>query len=174
MRHLSELVRELLKGTSSSIVLTKYAELVQRLRNSRRTSLFQRHLRFGQLHHGATQLLAHSLAPGALAEVLVGQTPALPAVLNELKTSVLRDASKRAKWSAKEVDITDKFELKGIEAKDLQAGKVGTKSSIAKIPISQRVLRLESPDAQWPSKFLVGFALNDHADCKNAILPSKA
>jgi hypothetical protein len=109
MRQLAELVRELLRGTSSSTVLSKYAESVQKLRNSRRTSIFQRHLRFGQLHHGATQLLAHSLAPGALAEVLVGQNPALPNILNELKASVLRDASKRAKWAAKEVDITEKF-----------------------------------------------------------------
>lgn len=174
MRQLGELVRELLRGTSSSRVLAKYAESVQRLRSSRRASPFQRHLRFGQLHHGATQLLAHSLAPGALAEVLVGPAPALPALLNELKASVLRDASRRGKWAAKEVEITEKFELKSPEAKDLQAGKAGTKSTIARIPISQRVLRLESSEAQWPSKFLIGFALNDHADCKNAILPVKA
>lgn len=111
MRQLAELVRGLLRGTSSSRVLTKYAELVQRLRSSRRSSLFQRHLRFGQLHHGATLLLANSLAPGALADVLVGQpTPALTTVLNELKGSVLRDGVKRHKWSgAKEVDITEKF-----------------------------------------------------------------
>jgi hypothetical protein len=111
IRQLADLVRGLLRGTSSSRVLSKYAELVKRLRNSRRISLFQRHLRFGQLHHGATLLLANSLAPGALAEVLVGQpTPALSTVLNELKASVMRDGTKRQKWGgAKEVDITDKF-----------------------------------------------------------------
>lgn len=109
MRHLGDLVRGLLRGTTSSRVLAKYAELVQRLRGSRRTSLFQRHLRFSQMHHGATLLLAHSLAPGALAEVLVGQpSPALPTVLNELKASMLREG-RRAKWAAKEVDITEKF-----------------------------------------------------------------
>lgn len=67
IRKLAEQVSELLRNTSSSRVLAKYAELVQRLKASRKTSLFQKHLRFGQLHHGATQLLAHSLAPGALA-----------------------------------------------------------------------------------------------------------
>jgi hypothetical protein len=85
---------------------------VQKLKGSRKTSLFQKHLRFGQLHHGATQLLAHSLAPGALAEVLVGQSPALPTVLNELKASVMRGGSRKPNWVSKEVDITDKFELK--------------------------------------------------------------
>lgn len=82
LRQLAEHVRGLLKSTSSSRVLNKYAELVKHLRNSRRTTLFQRHLRFGQMHHGATQLLTHSLAPGALAEVLVGPSPTLTTVLN--------------------------------------------------------------------------------------------
>ncbi len=72
MRRLAEQVRELLRTTPSSRVLAKYAELVEKLKGSRKASLFQKHLRFGQLHHGATQLLVHSLAPGALAEVLVG------------------------------------------------------------------------------------------------------
>lgn len=67
IRKLAEQVGELLRNTSSSRVLAKYAELVQKLKGSRKTSLFQKHLRFGQLHHGATQLLAHSLAPGGLA-----------------------------------------------------------------------------------------------------------
>lgn len=62
-------------------------------------------------------------------------------MLNELKASMLRDG-KRAKWIAKEVDISEKFELKNAEAKDLQNGKNGSKASIARIPISQRTLRL--------------------------------
>lgn len=67
IRQLGEFVRGLLKASTSSRVLAKYAEMVQKLRGSRRISLPQRHLKFSQLHHGATLLLSHSLAPGALA-----------------------------------------------------------------------------------------------------------
>jgi hypothetical protein len=46
-------------------------------------SLTRRHLAFNQLHFGATQLLAHTLTFGSLAEVLVGETnPLLGTVIN--------------------------------------------------------------------------------------------
>lgn len=72
MRQLIELVCALLKNTSSSRILAKYAGLVRRLRTSRKINIFQKHLTFNQLHHGATQLLTHTLSPGSLADVLVG------------------------------------------------------------------------------------------------------
>jgi hypothetical protein len=91
MRQLIELVRSILKSTSSSKVLTKYAALVQKLKISRKISQFRKHLLFNQLHHGATQLLCSTLVPGALAEVLVGPVePVLSTVINELKSSVIK------------------------------------------------------------------------------------
>ena len=42
-----------------------------------------------------------------------------------------------------------------------------------KVPISQRTIRFESATSEWPSKFIVGFCLNDNAENKNAILPAK-
>ena len=98
MRQLVELVKNILKSTSPSKVLVKYSHLVQQLQNSRKTSLFRKHLLFNQLHHGATQLLAHTLTPGCLADVLVGPTnPVLSTVINELKSNILKEGSKKNK-----------------------------------------------------------------------------
>ena len=143
MKQLIELIRNLLKITSSSKVLTKYSVLVQKLRTSRRITLSKKHILFNQYHHGATQLLGYTLTPGTLAEVLVGSdSPALSTIINELKASILK-GSKKAKWlNFKEVDITEKFELKGIDSKCIQSGKIGNKSPAAKIPISQRAIKL--------------------------------
>ena len=41
------------------------------------------------------------------------------------------------------------------------------------MPISQKTIRFESATSEWPSKFIVGFCLNDNAENKNAILPAK-
>jgi hypothetical protein len=72
---------------------------VEKLRNSRRINLFKKHLLFNQFHHGATQLLSHTLAPGSLAEVLVGPVnPALTTVINELKSSLMKESHKKLKW----------------------------------------------------------------------------
>lgn len=69
--------------------------------------------------------------------------------------------------------MTDKFELKDIESKDLQAGKGGNKNSIAKIPLSQRKVMLESESSNWLNSIVIGFCLNDSADNKTALLPSR-
>lgn len=42
-----------------------------------------------------------------------------------------------------------------------------------KIPITQKKLRLVSDKDHFPTKLTIGFCLNDHADNKQAILPSK-
>ena len=57
--------------------------------------------------------------------------------------------------------------------KDIQVGKGGTKNPACKIPITQKVIELTSKTAQSPSRFTIGFCLNDHTENKTAILPTK-
>lgn len=92
-----DLVKDILKATSSAKVLAKYGNLVQKLRTSRRFSIFKKHQMFNQLHYGATQLLDLTLTPGGLAEVLVGANPVLNTVINELKSSLLKENGKKMK-----------------------------------------------------------------------------
>lgn len=83
MRTLVELTLHLLKTSSPSKILNKYTTALHKIKTSRRMSLTRRHLAFNQLHFGATQLLAHTLTFGSLAEVLVGETnPLLGTVIN--------------------------------------------------------------------------------------------
>jgi hypothetical protein len=167
MRQLVESILQLLKFTTPSKVISIYSNVLQKIKASRRITLTRKHICYNQLLHGATQLLSHTLTSGSLADVLIGTSnPLLGSVINELKASILKGTGKKNKWiGGKEVDITDKFELKnaGQEIKDIQGGKSGSKASIAKIPISQKTLRLESEQCQSPSKFVVGFVINDHA-----------
>ena len=57
--------------------------------------------------------------------------------------------------------------------KDIQTGKGGSKNPACKIPINQKKIELTSKNPQWPSRFIIGFCLNDHTDNKTAMLPSK-
>ena len=70
--------------------------------------------------------------------------------------------------------MTEKFSAANFNSKaDLQTGKGGSKSIVSKIPISQRTLRIESDEVQSLTKVVVGFAINDSADNKTAILPAR-
>lgn len=73
----------------------------------------------------------------------------------------MKEGSKIRWSSTKEIDVTEKFELVP-EAKELQGGKNGSKAPAVKIPLSQKTIRFESATSEWPSKFIVGFCLNDN------------
>jgi hypothetical protein len=100
MRQLIELVRSLLQNCQQLTlkVLEKYTSEVQRLRGSRRVSLIQKHRFFHRLHNGATQLSLAALPAGELAQILVGSSsPVLAMVLGELKKSTLAGEGRRGK-----------------------------------------------------------------------------
>lgn len=67
MRQLADLVLNILKTSTPVKILTKYAELVDKIKNSRKMQLSRKHLLFYQLHHGASELLGYTLTPGSLA-----------------------------------------------------------------------------------------------------------
>lgn len=57
--------------------------------------------------------------------------------------------------------------------KDIQGGKGGNKNPAFKIPLSQKTIHLTCESVQFPTKFIIGFCLNDHTENKAAILPSR-
>jgi hypothetical protein len=177
MRHLVEYVLNLLKISSPVNVLNKYSEEIKVIQLSRKLSLVKKHLFFNQIHHGATELLSHTLTPGSLSDVLVGsQNPLLTTIINELKATTIRKSRKADKWKPnKEIDITEKFTVVDAtsEIKDIQLGKTGSKNPAYKIPVTTKSIKFLAEEVQHPSKFVIGFALNDHAENKTAILPSK-
>jgi hypothetical protein len=177
MRQLVDQVHQLLKTSTPSKVLSKYAAILSTIKHSKRLPLAKRHLLFNQLHYGASSLLSSTLTPGLLADVLVGgEQPLLSVIINDLKANLVKKSSKAGgKWAPeREVDITDKFEPRDLpEIKDIQVGKGGSKSPAFKIPITKKSIQLATEAAQFPTKFIIGFCLNDHADNKSAILPSR-
>ena len=140
-------------------------------------SPIKRHLLFNQLHHGASQLLSSTLTPGSLSDVLVGgENPLLSTIINELKANLLKKSSNSLKkWNPeREIDITEHFEPVNLNAvKDIQAGRAGSKNPACKIPVTQKTIELTSKTTHFPSRFIIGFCLNDHSDNKTAILPTK-
>ena len=178
IKQVSALVLEILQASTPSTVLNRYIAALNHIKVSKKMSLSCKHLAFNKLHYGATQLLKSTLTPGSLAEVLVlAAQPLLITLISELKASLVkrsREPSKR--WeNVKEVDITDRFSFSncGSSKSDLQAGKGGTKSTITKLPITQKHIRIEIEESHSVTKFVVGFAMNDAADNKTAILPTR-
>lgn len=100
MKHLIDQVLALIKATDPSKVLEKYMITLNNIKMSKRTSIAKRHLLFNQLHFGASTLLSQTLAPGLLANVLIGGDNTLFArVINELKSATIRNSGKSSKWA---------------------------------------------------------------------------
>ena len=101
MKLLVEQVLSLIKAADPAKVLSKYTNVLNTIKNSKRLSLSKRHIMFNQLHHGVSCLLAHTLTPGSLSHVfLEGKNPLLATVIGELKASMLKKrASKAGKWN---------------------------------------------------------------------------
>lgn len=90
----------------------------------------------------------------------------LTTVINELKASTIKKSRKADKWKPnKEIDITEKFTILDVatEIKDIQLGKGGSKNPAYKIPITTKSIKFLAEEVQHPSKFVIGFVLNDHA-----------
>jgi hypothetical protein len=148
-------------------VLNKYSEEIKVIQQSKKLSLVKKHLFFNQIHHGASELLSHTLTPGSLGDVLVGsQNPLLTTIINELKATTIRKSRKADKWKPnKEIDITEKFTVvdAASELKDIQLGKTGSKNAAYKIPVTTKNIKFSAEEVQHPSKFVIGFVLNDLA-----------
>jgi hypothetical protein len=146
MRLLIDQVLSLLVQSSPSKVLQNYSSIVSTIQHCKQLSLAKKHLLFNQLHYGASKLLANTLTPGQLAEVLIGgNQPLLSTIVKELKSSVIRQQNKTSiEWKPeREVDMTERFEVRNVgEIKDVQAGKGGSKNSAFKIPITQKAIEL--------------------------------
>ena len=101
MKQLVEQVHQLLKMSSPAKVLSKYTSIMNTIKHSKRLSHVKRHLLFNQLHHGASSLLASTLTPGSLSEVLVGgEQPLLSTIINDLKANLMKKtANVTTKWS---------------------------------------------------------------------------
>lgn len=147
MKHLIDQVLLLVKTTDPSKVLDKYMTTLNNIKLSKRISITKRHLLFNQLHFGASILLSHTLAPGLLANVLVGgDSPLFARVINELKSSTIKNTTKANKWlPSKEIELTEHFDVKDIsDVKDIQVGKVGTKVPAFRVPITHKHIRITS------------------------------
>lgn len=110
MRHLAELVLELLSRASIPKVMTVYETLKSKAKAMKNLPLCTKHLLANQLHNGVESLLARTVSPESLIEVLVGPAGILNNLIGELKESFICDAKGNRKWDGvKEIDCTDKF-----------------------------------------------------------------